>query len=316
MDKNSLRIFLTGLIAILCVNLGYSQKNQKAVSLFNGKDLSQWEMTGDEPGFEVKQGMIVTTVQNGSNLFTKKQYGNYILRLEYMLSEVGNSGVLIRSDPANAWVTGAEVQLLAPWTPYRDDLHCTGSLYGLVAVTNRPDETTGIWHQMEILCDRQYIRISVDGETTTEAHIDTVEGFQDKNLKGAIGLQSNHSHPSEFAKFKNLTIIDLDADPDYVLKGFMDGDGLVRQQAYEAAADLGNTLIPDLAMMLDSNEPVLQKGARQALFGIIAKATSPDTGKRHYKEVKKTLQKSHKNAKSKMARQYTDWLLYVLKGEK
>ncbi len=116
MDKNTLRIFLTGVVAILCVTVGFSQKKQKAVSLFNGKDLSLWEMSDDEPGFEVKEGVIVTTVQNGSNLFTKKQYGNYILRLEYMLSEVGNSGVLIRSDPANAWATGAEVQLLAPWT--------------------------------------------------------------------------------------------------------------------------------------------------------------------------------------------------------
>ncbi len=151
---------------------------------------------------------------------------------------------------------------------------------------------------------------------TTEAHIDTVEDFQDKNLEGAIGLQSNHSHPSEFAKFKNLTIVDLDADPDYVRKGFKDSNGRVRQQAYEAAADLGSTLIPDLAVMLDSNEPVLQKGARLALFGITAKATSPDAGKKDYKSVRKTLQKSHKKVKSKMARQYTEWLLYVLKGVK
>jgi len=316
MDKYTLRIFIAVVITVLCVTAGFSQKSQKAVSLFNGKDLSQWEMPGEEPGFEVKEGVIVTTVQNGSNLFTKKHYGNYILQLEYLLSEVGNSGVLIRSDPANAWATGAEVQLLAPWTPYRDDLHCTGSLYGYVAVTNRPDETTGIWHQMEILCDRQYIRISVDGKMTTEVNTDTLEGFQEKYLKGAIGLQSNHSHASEFAKFKNLTIIDLDADPDYVLKGFMDNNGRVRQQAYEAAVDLGSSVIKDLTVMLDSNDPGLQKGARQVLFDITAQATKPDTGRKHYKEVKKTLQKSHKKAKSKMARQYTDWLLYVLKGEK
>ena len=90
-----------------------------------------------------------------------------------MLSKVGNSGVFIRRNPSVPG-DGFEVQLLAPWTPWRDDLHCTGSMYGHVAVTNRPDETTGLWYKMEIKCDRNIVTVSVNDTVTTVADIDTV----------------------------------------------------------------------------------------------------------------------------------------------
>lgn len=148
-------------ILVFCITFIYaascsSQKSDHFVSLFNGKDLCNWDL--EKPGgFEVVDGELITrSFGAGSDIYTNKVYGNYILRFEFMLSEVGNSGVFIRCKPSNQGA-GFEVQLLAPWTPYRDDLHCTGSMYGHVAVTNRPDETTGIWYKMEIKCDRNII---------------------------------------------------------------------------------------------------------------------------------------------------------------
>jgi hypothetical protein len=200
---------LFGLLAMLLLSSCMPQEGDGLTPLFDGRDLNAWNL-GPEGGFEIIKGELYTGSEEGNDLFTKKWYCNYVLSLEYMLSDVGNSGVFIRCDPEAAGKTGVEVQLLAPWTPYRDDLHCTGSLYGHVAVANRPDETTGIWHKMEIKCDRNTIRVSVDDSMTTLANIDTVLTMEDKLICGAIGLQVNHAEKeSQFAKFRNIYIKDL-----------------------------------------------------------------------------------------------------------
>jgi hypothetical protein len=229
---------------------------------------------------------------------------------------VGNSGALIRTDPKNAWGTGVEVQLLAPWTPYRDDLHCTGSMYGLVAVHNRPDETTGIWHEMEIKCDRQNVTISVDGQITTTAKIDTVKGMENKNIVGAVGFQGNHGQDGEFVKFRNISIIDFDVEPDYVAKGFYEEDVRFREQAYKAAVSIGAPMIEPLIQMLSEENVMAHAGAKQVLFDIIAKATAPDVDKRDKKNVIKILkQSSSKQTYSKSVSDYLNWLLTMAKSK-
>lgn len=309
------RIFLPIFLgSVLITFTGFAQRKQKPVSLFNGKDLSHWDM-GSKPAFEVKDGEIYTTIQNGSNLFTKETFGNFILNFDYLLSKVGNSGILIRCDSANPWSTGAEIQLLAPWTPYRDDLHCTASIYGHVAIIHRPDETPGIWHHMEILCDRKYIRISVDGKMATEARIDTVESLKNMYLEGVIGIQSNHSKKDAFVKFKNLKILDLDKDPEYVLEGFSKKDPQVRKQAHDAALELqGRIIVNRLIKMLDSEDPHLVKGSRQVLVDMVAKVTKPGASKKEYNFLKQAIRKAKvkKEVKSLTAKQYVDWLIYLL----
>ena len=244
--------------------------------LFNGKDLSGWAVpAGKQPAFAVVDGVLETRVPGGGDLFTEARYGNYVLRFEYLLSKVGNSGVLIRCDPAEPWKTGVEVQLLAPWTPYRDDLHCTGSLYGYVAVTNRPDETTGVWHRMEIRCDRNVIEVAVDGRRTTVADTLTVKALQPKLLSGAVGFQANHGKQGEFARFRKIEIRNLDAEPAYALAGLSHADERFRAQAREAAAALGPSMIAPLARAMAGDAVSVRSGARQALFDIAAAASAP-----------------------------------------
>lgn len=309
------RVFLPLLIGLIGLTLtGSSQRRQKPVSLFNGKDLSQWSV-GRRPAFEVKGGEIHTTIQNGDNLFTKESFGNFILNFDYLLSKVGNSGILIRCDSADPWTTGVEIQLLAPWTPYRDDLHCTASMYGHVAITNRPDETPEIWHHMEILCDREFIRISVDGKTATEVKIDSVASLKNMHHEGVIGIQSNHSIKEAFAKFKNLNIVDLDKDPAYVLDGFYEENPQVREQAHDAALRLqGSDMVKRLIKMLDSENPRIVKGCREVLVDMVAKVTGSGASKKNYNTLRQIIReaKSSKAVKSAMANQYLDWLIYLM----
>ncbi len=241
-----------------------------------------------------------------------KWYGNFILRLEFMLSEVGNSGVYIRCKPSDPGA-GFEVQLLAPWTPWRDDLHCTGSMYGHVAVTNRPDETTGKWYKMEIKCDRNIITISVNDKVTTMANTDTVKTMVNKPFFGVIGLQGNHAgKQGQFAKFRNIYIRDLDAEPDYVLKGFYEKNNQLRNLTDVAAVNLGAKMIKPLADLMSGDNLIAKNGAKQALFDIVAKASDPEAPKKEKKEVTSALRNSIKNASSDITKNYLKWLLGMI----
>lgn len=281
----------------------------KVISLFNGQDLTGWTMLpGKPPAFAVVDGVIETRVTGGSDLFTVEHFGNYVFRFEFLLSKVGNSGVLIRCDPKNPWASGVEVQLLAPWTPHRDDLHCTGSLYGYVAVTNRPDETTGVWHSMEIRCDRTTIEVSVDGKLTTVADTVKVAELNKKQLTGAIGFQANHGKASEFAQFRKVEIDNLDADPDYVLKGFSHSDARFRVQAREAAVALGDMMIGQLAQTMDSGEVMPRSVAKQALFDIVAAASAPQQAGGMRAAVAQALKTALGTGPSEVTSVYLKWL--------
>ena len=305
----SLLILLLGTLPVI------SADDNNFVPIFNGKDLSGWE---HKRGFEVVNGILITSGSEGNNLYTEKWYGNFILRLEFMLSKVGNSGVLIRSGPDNAWRNGFEIQLLAPWTPWRDDLHCTASIYGHVAVTNRPDETTGRWYQMEIICDRKDITISVNGEVCTQANMDSLESLKNKNLRGVIGLQFNHAEKDgQWVKFRNLSIRDLDSEPDYVIKGFPDKDPRIRQSAHEAAVKLGRAIVGPLCLLMADDDPIASSGAKKALFDIVAQTSAPNADPLRKSELTNALKEQIKTLQSDIlqsdiAKNYLIWLLGMI----
>jgi Domain of Unknown Function (DUF1080) len=291
------------------ISLSYSLPAQPEFkSLFNGRDLSNWNL--EKPGgFEVVDGELVTrSFGAGNDIHSDKNYGNFILRLEFLLSEVGNSGVFIRRNPADPG-SGFEVQLLAPWTPWRDDLHCTGSLYGHVQVTNRPDETTGVWYKMEIRCDRNIISVSVNDKITTIADIDTVKTLSDKPVSGFIGFQGNHAEKEgQYAKFRNILICDLDSEPGYVLRGINAKNELQRFQSLDASVKLGAQMVQPLAELMSGDDPVIKSVARQALFDIAAKASDPEAPASQKKEVRSAIKKSIKSNSSAITVNYLRWI--------
>jgi hypothetical protein len=70
------------------------------VLLFNGKDLDGWVQRGGKAQYKIEDGQIVgTTVPNTGNSFlcTKRDYGDFLLQLEFKVQAPLNSGVQIRS---------------------------------------------------------------------------------------------------------------------------------------------------------------------------------------------------------------------------
>ena len=70
------------------------------LALFNGKDLSGWVQRGGKAKYVVQDGVIVgSTVLNTANSFlcTEKEYGDFILELDFKVDPKLNSGVQVRS---------------------------------------------------------------------------------------------------------------------------------------------------------------------------------------------------------------------------
>ncbi|GIW78587.1 MAG: hypothetical protein KatS3mg105_0394 [Gemmatales bacterium] len=83
---------------LACISAAADEKG--FVDLFDGKSLDGWVQHGGKAKYTVQDGMIVgTAVPKTPNSFlcTKKQFGDFILELEFKVDPGLNSGVQIRS---------------------------------------------------------------------------------------------------------------------------------------------------------------------------------------------------------------------------
>ena len=189
--------FLTG-----CCGMSGKSGSQ---SLFNGRDLSGW-VALHGGGWSVEDGVLVgrngtnwTTnpEQSGSWLRTEREYGDFILELDFAINDGGNSGVFIHSAlEKNPAFSGHEMQILADHgrEPKR---FTTGSLYDVVAPTKNMSKPHGEWNHARIVTKGRRIQVTLNGEPIIDYETDRL-------TRGYIGLQ-NHDAKA-VVKFRNLRI--------------------------------------------------------------------------------------------------------------
>ena len=181
--------------------------------LFNGKDMDGWKILGHQAGWSVKPGGILRNDASEGNhnwiCYNQKTFKDFILKLEWRVAPNGNSGVFLRAQKGrHPWVSGVEVQITnAP----RDASHCTGSLYGLVAVDPRPDESADVWHSYEIHCVGNRYTVIADGVTCVKS-TDEHKKLLQRPLEGFIGLQDAHQKPPSYIEYRNIRIKELKSE--------------------------------------------------------------------------------------------------------
>src|SRR6266478_3464614 len=108
-------------------------------SLFDGKSLDGWAYVGEGPPYVAKDGVLVCPKESSGNLFSKKEYADFVLRLDYKLEPDGNNGVGIRcpfgaTDDPMAY-SGMEIQILDDKAPKHAEIkpwQFNGSVYNIV----------------------------------------------------------------------------------------------------------------------------------------------------------------------------------------
>jgi hypothetical protein len=112
------------LITILFFNLVTGILPAQPVSLFNGKDLSGWQIFGSEKWY-VQDGLLVceSGPEKGYGyLATEAHYNDFDLQLEFRPEADGNSGVFFRSTITGTRISGWQAEVAPPG-------HHTGGIY-------------------------------------------------------------------------------------------------------------------------------------------------------------------------------------------
>jgi len=186
--------------------------------LFNGKDLTGWEMKqskGEAKDYwSVTEDGILTAKAGTGWLGTTKEYGDFILRVEWRIQEGGNSGVFLRvpgvKENVSPSATGAEIQILDDNSEkYKGKLkpyQYSGSIYTFVPCSKPVFKGAGEWNKFEITCRGDKISVVYNGEMVAEADGSKIEELGKRPKRGLIGLQ-NHGSPVEF---RNIEIKVLD----------------------------------------------------------------------------------------------------------
>jgi hypothetical protein len=148
-------------------------------SLFNGKDLSGWKLVGQEGrGYVVEHGLIECPADGGGNLFTEREYANFVFRFEFKLEEGANNGIGIRAPyEGDAAYQGMEIQILDDAPRYRGKLHATqyhGSIYDVVPAKTGFLKPTGQWNSEEITARGRQITVTLNGHAIVDANLDSV----------------------------------------------------------------------------------------------------------------------------------------------
>jgi hypothetical protein len=191
------------------------EKKQGFVSLFDGTDLDQW--TGNKSGYVVKDGAIEVNPQNGSggNLYTKDEFGNFILRFEFQLTPGANNGIGIRAPlEGDAAYVGMEIQVLDNDAPKYKDLHVYqyhGSVYGVIPAKRGFLLPVGEWNKEEIIANGNKIKVILNGHVILDGDIKEASKNGTLDNKDHPGLLRKSGHigflgHGDVVRFRNLRV--------------------------------------------------------------------------------------------------------------
>ncbi|OHB69901.1 MAG: hypothetical protein A2V70_00285, partial [Planctomycetes bacterium RBG_13_63_9] len=189
--------------------LTFDERREGWRLLFNGKTLQGWQGSTDH--YFVEDGMLVSSFgptpnrAEGAHLFSSREYGDFILRLQYRLSLAANSDVLVRSerieDPSSS---GLAIQILdnaagqyAKTTPG----HKNGSIWNIAAAEQDYLRPRGQWNDLEITCRGQQVDVMLNGKIIVDIDLGNRAGIIPSGLshpgrqrtKGYIGFNGNAS---------------------------------------------------------------------------------------------------------------------------
>lgn len=218
---SSIRILSTFISIVLLYFLPVSTieaQDESFTALFDGRTLSGW--VGNKSSYLVKDGMIVIEPQGGGggNLYTEKEYGNFVLRFEFQLTPGANNGLGIHAPlEGDAAYLGKELQLLDNEAEKYSNLQpyqYHGSVYGVIPAKRGYLRPTGEWNQQEVRVQHPNITVVLNGEVILEGNYleSSKNGTLDK--KEHPGLQRNRGHigflgHGDVVRFRNIRIKEI-----------------------------------------------------------------------------------------------------------
>jgi hypothetical protein len=210
---------MRGLVCLL-VLAGFNASGAGWEKLLNGKNLDGWESVGDGLWNVMHDGTLLgqrdlskkyegATNINQAWLYTKREFGQYDLHVEWWTRRGGNSGVSIRDTSRAIHAVGGpendgkrtpshigyEIQILND----AKEKYPTGSVY-LFDVAKPGAEIADDWNTFDIeVRDLAGIKVKLNGVVVSQ-----YKGEPGRPLKGPIGLQLHDV--TAVVMFRNIRI--------------------------------------------------------------------------------------------------------------
>lgn len=204
--------------------------------LFDGETTDGWRGYNDDAfpdvGWTVNDGLLTIQGSDGSesgsggDIVTTETYDDFVLKLEWKISEGGNSGIFYRAieQPTQAiYWSAPEMQVLdnanhPDANKGENGNRKAGSLYDLIPADPQTFSGHGEWQQVMIVAEGSHIEHWLNGEKVLEYELWTPEWYEmirDSKFRdhpefgdareGYIGLQDH----GNTAHFRNIKIKEL-----------------------------------------------------------------------------------------------------------
>ena len=169
-----------------------------SIALFNGQDLTGWEMRNSRGpnGWKAVNHVMQNEMPSG-DIRTKKEFKDFKLHIEFNCPSKSNSGVYLRGR--------YEVQIEDSYGQPPES-HRLGGLYGFIDPTENAGKPGGEWQTYDITLLGRYVTVVLNGETIIDdKEIPGITGgalHSREDDPGPILLQGDHGKIS----FRNIVL--------------------------------------------------------------------------------------------------------------
>lgn len=222
-------------LACVCMSVADTCSDELKIPPTKHPDTSEWKdlLKEDlsnaeypEKVWSFKDGVLTAT--KDQNLWTEKEYDNFILDLEFKTAEGTNSGVIVYCSNTKKWIPNSvEIQIAddysKKWSSKPKTWHCA-AIFGHLAPEKSMVKKPGKWNHYTITCVDKMIYVMLNGEMVTEMDMSKWTSAK-KNpdgsrippwlskpkaelpTKGKIGFQGKHAGAPIY--FRNIKIKEL-----------------------------------------------------------------------------------------------------------
>ncbi len=185
--------------------------------LLNGRDLKGW--AGPLDNYEVVDAAVKCKAGKGGTIYTEKEYGDFVVRLEYKLPPGGNNGLAIRypGKGDTAYEGMCELQVLDDnyekvTNSKIDPRQAHGSAYGMAAAARGFQRPPGEWNYEEVTVKGSKIRVELNGFVVLDTDLSQIKEYLANSphpgkdrVRGHFGF-AGHNDP---VMFRNVRLREL-----------------------------------------------------------------------------------------------------------
>jgi hypothetical protein len=208
-------------LAASCAVLAAAETEPGFTSLFDGQTLNGWKLSAKKgEGYGVKDGVIYCAKGGGGNLYTEKEYADFVFRFDFKLEEGSNNGLGIRAPlEGDAAYVGMELQILDDSVAEKKygklrPAQFHGSVYDVIPSKRGALKPPGEWNSQEVACQGRNVKVTLNGQVILDANLNDVKD-------GAVlmkhpGLLRERGHigflgHNDYVEFRNIRIMEMPA---------------------------------------------------------------------------------------------------------